>query len=115
MKLNFLGECLIVEVPVSLFGRADFYELIQRVEIKYNSKLFLIGYLVHKYFINKIQLNNYLTYMSYRNKKKEELLSINQFFLYELLKYIKVQELQLSLCLFFFKSTKLNVNYNYYY
>lgn len=115
IKSNFLGECLIIEIPVSLFESSNFYELLQKIESRYSSKLFLIGYLFSNHFISKSQLINYLLYMSFRKKNKLNVFGIHSFFLYETLKLFKLQELGLSLRLFFFRSSRLSTYYTYYY
>jgi len=115
MKLNFLGECLIIEISTSLLTNTNFNDLMLKIENKYGARLFFIGYLFNNNFINKLQMNRYLTYFLFRIQNKMALSNLHNLSLYELFKYFKIQEIKLNIGLFFFKNNCLKTVHSYYY
>lgn len=121
VKEFFLGECVVVEL---LLDNNNFFnvlfDLISKVQNKYSSKFFLVGFLWHFnskiYFLTVEQIKNYFAFYKFK-QNNSSLIGIHSFFLYEFLKFIKLNEVFFSLRLSFFKnqSLMLNKSFSYYY
>lgn len=116
VKGKFLGECVIVELSFSDINIV--FDLINKVQKQYSSKLFLIGFLFNQnnkiYFLKIDQFKYFLSF--YNDKKKKPLLSTSfqTLVLYEFLKFLKVNEVNKGICLSFFKNNIFNTNFTYY-
>lgn len=116
VKSKFLGECVIVEISFSDINVV--FDLINKIHKQYGSKFFLIGFLFNQnskvYFLKIDQFKYYLSF--YNDKKNKPLFtsSFNSLILYELLKFLKLNEVNRSVCLSFFKNNVLNNHFTYY-
>lgn len=116
VKGKFLGECVIVELSFSDINIV--FDLINKVQKQYSSKLFLIGFLFNQnnkiYFLKIDQFKYFLSF--YNDKKKKPLLSTSfqTLVLYEFLKLLKINEVNKGICLSFFKNNIFNTNFTYY-
>jgi hypothetical protein len=116
VKSKFLGECVIVEFSFNDINVV--FELINKIQKQYGSKFFLIGFLFNQnnkiYFLKIDQFKYYLSF--YNDKKKKALLTNNfhTLILYELLKFLKLNEINKNVCLSFFKNNLFNNSFNYY-
>lgn len=116
VKSKFLGECVIIELVFKDINLI--FDLINKIQNKYSSKFFLIGFLLYQdnkvYFLKIEQLKYYLSFYNNQIKKPFSLVSFNSLILYEFLKYLKLNEVNKSICLSFFKNHSIN-NFSYYY
>ncbi len=116
VKNKFLGECVIIEFFFSDINIV--FDLINKIQKQYGSKFFLIGFLFNQnnkiYFLKMDQFKYYLSF--YNDKKKKPLFtsSFNSLILYELLKFLKLNEVNKNVCLSFFKNSILNNSFTYY-
>lgn len=116
IKSKFLGECVIVEFFFKDINVV--FDLISKLQKQYGSKFFLIGFLFNQnnkvYFLKMDQFKYYISY--YNDKKKKSLLttSFHSLILYELLKFLKLNEVNKSVCLSFFKNNLSQNLFSYY-
>jgi hypothetical protein len=116
IKSKFLGECVIVEFFFKDINVV--FDLISKLQKQYGSKFFLIGFLLNQnnkiYFLKMDQFKYYISY--YNDKKKKSLLttSFHSLILYELLKFLKLNEVNKSVCLSFFKNNLSQNLFSYY-
>ncbi len=116
VKNTFLGECVIIELTFSDINTV--FNIINKINKQYGSKFFLIGFLFNQnnkiYFLKMDQFKYFLSY--YNDKVKSLSLSngIHSLVLYELLKFLKLNEVNKSICLSFFKSNIFNNSFTYY-
>jgi hypothetical protein len=116
IKSKFLGECVIVEFFFNDINML--FDLVSKIQSKCSSKFFLVGFLFNSdskvYFLKVEQIKHYLSYYSDRKKNLGRLNTLHSLFLYEFLKFLKLNEVNKSLCLSFFKNNVLDTNFNYY-
>jgi len=116
VKSKFLGECVIVEFFFNDINLV--FDLINKIQKQYGSKFFLIGFLFNQsnkvYFLKMDQFKYYLSF--YNDKRKKSLLttSFHSLILYELLKFLKLAEVNKSVCLSFFKNNLSHNLFSYY-
>lgn len=118
MKLHFLGECFIIELPISFLFSFKLQALLNKIDSKYHSCLFFIGLIYNNLFISKLQFDYYFTYFLFRKKNNTNYInSYNQLLLYEFFKFYKIRNDNSRISLFFFKyySMQLNITFCYYY
>jgi len=123
VKESFLGECVVLEI---MFSDGDIFnllfDLISKIQNKYPSKFFLIGFLWQfnekVYFLTMEQMKNYFSFYKFKQGNlKKNVDGIHSFFLYDFLKFIKLNEVFCSIRLSFFKNQSLvsNRHFSYYY
>ena len=117
IKSKFLGECVIVEFSVVDFNLV--FDFINKMHLKYALKFFLVGFLFNfdnkTYFLKIKQFKDYLSYFNFKKEKSLTLTSINTILSYELLKYLKLNEISFSISMSFFKKFIFNSNFSFYY
>lgn len=120
VKMNFLGECLIIELSnnteKNILSLA--VEVINKLNAKYLNRIFFIGFLYEfnnkLFFFNLNDLKNYNSYFLYRTNYSSNI-NINSLFLIELIKYFKLLEAFYGLRLYFLKNNMSYSNFCYYY
>jgi hypothetical protein len=116
IKTKFLGECVIIEF--SFLDINIVFDLINKIQKQYNSKFFLIGFLLNQgnkvYFLKIDQFKYFLSFYNDKKKKPISNDSLHSLILYEFLKFLKLNEVNKSVCLSFFKQNIFNYNYTYY-
>lgn len=116
IKKLFLGECVLVEVVFSSIE--NLVNFINVVGKKYNARFFPICYILvynnSYYFIQPNQLQLYSTFIECRVNSKE-LVSINNFFLYEFIKFFSYKEMLLKTGLLYLRENRIQTINSYYY
>ncbi len=117
VKNKFLGECVILEITFKEIS--VLFELMSKIQHKYSSRFFLIGFLFSSenkvYFLKIEQIKYYFSFFNDRKKNKSSLISFNTLIIYEFLKFLKLNEVNKSICMSFFKNIIYNNNFSYYY
>jgi len=116
VKSKFLGECVIVELYFNDINIV--FELINKIQKQFSSKFFLIGFLFNQnnkvYFLKVDQFKYYLSFFNDRKKRGSLTNSFHTLILYELLKFLKLNEVNKNICLSFFKNQLFNNSFSYY-
>lgn len=116
VKNTFLGECVIIEL---IFNNINIvFNIINKINKQYGSKFFLIGFLFNQnnkiYFLKMDQFKYFLSYYNDKLKSLSLSSSFHSLILYELLKFLKLNEVNKSICLSFFKSNVFYNSFTYY-
>lgn len=117
VKNTFLGECVIIELVFNNINAV--FNIINKINKQYGSKFFLIGFLFNKnnkiYFLKMDQFRYFLSYYNEKVKSSSSLSNgFHSLILYELLKFLKLNEVNKSICLSFFKNNISNNFFTYY-
>ena len=120
IKDILVGECVILNTDIHTLS--SLFVLINKIQLKYSSRLFLVGFLFQSldvmYFLQLEQLRNYNNFFDYKKKNiLNPMYTVNQFILFELCKFFKLNDSNIELCMYFFSSKSMlsNSDLNYIY
>jgi len=122
IKTFLIGECVIFNLVFDSTILIKLFTLVNKIQQKYASRIFLVGFLLFSedrlYFFKIDQLKNYFALFTDRKKNvRNSLISLNQFLLYEFLKFLKLTEVSYNISMLYFKNkaSVANAQVTYFY